>query len=370
MSFPPPVIWLFQGVWFLYAPVLVAEESLNVEITSVCEQAAADCLSAQSKLTPVESTDNRTVIEASKILDGKTTRSPDAPLIDVEALFSVLDEPQRYLSSGINGLTKGMDEFFSDEKVLYESSGSYIRLTGDTVLSEGGELGFVGDIKVRVALPNTRKKLKLVFETDPSEGREDLDQQLEDTPVEAAQDKSYFAGLEALWGEFKYWRFRPGIGLKLNSGLDYFLRVRANRLYKISDKWRAYLSDTVYWFDSSGYGNDASLEFDRKIEDDFLFRSTTFGGWTEETDYWDLSQVFSLTQSLSERRALIYQAGVYGVSEPTVFATDYLLQVRYRKQLHSSYLFLELIPKIVFQRETDFESEYSFTLRLEMIFKG
>ena len=363
-------IRLFQIAACFYAPLLIADESLMVESKTVCQQSADGCLSSQSTLTAAESNENKTVIESVETPGSKSATSIESPLIDTKALFSLLDEPQKYVSSGVNSFTKGVDEFFSDEKVLYETSGSYIRLTGDTVLSEGGDFGFVGDVRLKIALPNTQHKLKLVFETDPNEGREDFERQLEDNPVDAAQDKSYFAGLEAIWGEFRHWRVRPGIGLKLNSGLDYFLRVRANRLYAISEKWHAYLSDTLYWFDSSGYGFDASLEFDRKIDGNFLFRSTTFGGWTEQNDYWDLSQVFSLTQSLSDKRALIYQAGVYGVSEPTVFATDYLLQLRYRKQLHSNYLFLELIPKILYQREYDFQAEHSFTVRLEMIFKG
>ena len=331
-----PALRLFQIVLCLYAPSLIAEQSLPVETKTVSEESIQ--------------------IESS--------------LIDAEALFSLLDEPQSYVSSGINGFIKGVDEFFSDEKILYETSGSYIRLTGDTVLNEGGDFGFVGDVRAKIALPNTQHKLKLVFESDPDDGRENFERKIEDNPVDAAQDKSYFAGLEAVWGEFRYWHVKPGIGLKLRSGLDYFLRVRADRLYNINKKWHAYLSDTLYWFNSSGYRFDASLEFDRKIEGDLLFRSATFGGWKEENDYWDLSQVFSLTQSLSDKRALIYQAGVYGISEPTVFATDYLLQIRYRKKLHSNYLFLELIPKIVYQREYDFEAEHSFTLRLEMVFKG
>ena len=288
----------------------------------------------------------------------------------IEAIFSVLDQPQQYISSGINGFTKSIDEFFSDEKVLYEKNGSYIRMTGDMVFSEGENPGFTGEVKGKIELPNTQKKLRVVFESNPTENREELGQPLDTNPVEAAQDKSYFAGLEALWGEFKYWKFRTAAGIKLSSTLTTYVRMRANRDYEISELWRAYFGNTLYWFDSSGFGFDSSLEFNRKLTEHLLFRSNLFASRKEENKFWELNQVFSLTQTINAKQGIIYQAGVYGISEPRVFATDYLLQARYRKQLHSDYLFLELIPKIQYQRVDNFAPLLSFTVRIEMVFKG
>ena len=288
----------------------------------------------------------------------------------IEAIFSVLDQPQHYISSGINGFTKSIDQFFSDEKVLYDKNGSYIRMTGDMVFLEGEDPGFTGEVKGKLELPNTQKKLKLVFESNPTENREELGQPLDTNPIDAAQDKSYFAGLEALWGEFKYWRFRSTAGIRLSSTLNTYVRMRANREYEISELWRAYFSNTLYWFDSSGFGFDSSLEFNRKLSEQLLFRSNLFASRKEVNEFWELNQVFSLTQTIDTKQGIIYQAGVYGISEPRVFATDYLLQARYRKQLHSDYLFLELIPKIQYQRVDNFTPLLSFTVRLEMVFKG
>jgi len=294
----------------------------------------------------------------------------ELPALGSEAIFSLLDQPQQFISAGLHGVTKSMDEFFSDEKVAYESNGSYIRMTGDMVFSKLESPGFAGDIKGRVVLPNTQKKLKLVFESDPAEAREELERPIDNNPLDAAQDKSYFAGIETLWGEFTYWKFRPSVGLKLSSRLDSFVRLRANRDYDINDKWKAYLRNTLSWFDSRGLGFDSSLEFDHPLNQTLTFRSALSASWTEENEFWELSQLFSLAQTLGERQAIIYQTGVYGISEPRVFATDYLVQARYRRQLRSDYLFLELIPKIQYPRSDDFSPFYSFTVRLEMVFKG
>lgn len=322
-------------------------------------------------LTADETSSNQEVIESklpqSQSLESESTlkRSP----FELEHIFNALDKPQQYLSSGVIGLTKRMDEFFSDEEALYETNDSYIRMTGDMVLIESENPGFVGDLKAKIELPNTQNKLKFIFESDTSDDREELERQLDENPVDAAQDKSFFAGIEGLLGEFKYWKFRPSLGVKLSSSLDTFVRFRANRPYEISEKWRAYFRNTLYWFDSSGYGFDSSLEFDHQINKHFLFRSTLSASRKEENEYWELNQIFSLSQSISKKQAMIYSAGVFGISEPIVIATDYLLQVRYRQQLHSDYLFMELIPKIQYQREDDFEPVFSLTFRVEIVFK-
>lgn len=302
--------------------------------------------------------------------------SPSAPgeirgsSVNESNLLSLLDSPQQYISSGIDSFTKGVDEFFSDEKVEYDSNKSFIRLTGDIIFSEGGELGFDSNSRARIDLPNTKRKWKLVFQSDPTEEHEDIVQNPENNPIDAAEDKSYFAGVETLWDEFDYWKFRSSLGLKLTSTLELFVRFRANRDYRVSENWQAYFRNTLYSFTASGHGFRTSLEFDRRLTNSLLFRTKTSARWEEENEFWELNEIISLAHTISPKKAIIYQWGAFGVSEPTVFATDYLLQMRYRQLVHSDYLFLELVPRVDYFKENDFSAEYSFTIRTEIVFKG
>lgn len=338
------LLTVYASAFLLFAEVSVADESANSSATNPdSEQLQSQDIANQSDVESL----------------------PE----ENDTFFSMIDKPQQYISSGINGFSRGIDEFFSDEKVEYEINESYLRLTGDMIISEGGNTGFESGVKGKIELPNTKRKLKLVFESDHNEERENPGQKQEDNSVATAQDKSFFGGIEGL-KEFKYWKIRPGIGLKLGSERDIFARIIANRLYKISEKWQAYLRNSLYKYSSRGYVFNTLLELDRKIDDRLLFRSATSGQWEEENEFWELNQLFSLTQSVSKKEALIYLVAVFGESEPRVFATDYLLQLRYRKLLHSDYLFLELSPKIVYERENDFEPNFSFTIRAEIVFKG
>ncbi|MDZ7661299.1 hypothetical protein [Thiohalophilus sp.] len=282
--------------------------------------------------------------------------------------FSFLDRPQGSLSYGLNEMATAMDEFFAEERVFYDKTGSYVRLTADMVFDEVGDTRYIGDVKVKMRLPRTEEKLKLTFESDPEEQRDDLDRTLEDSPSEAARERAYYGGIQATLGDEKEWRFKPSIGVKFDKPIDIYLRLRMDRNYKTGN-WLFRPSQTFYTFKEKGFGSDTKFVLDYGITDDILFRSSSFVRYTDENDYYEPSQVFSLLHSLSPRRGMAYQIGVYGITEPGWHATDYLAQIRYRQNIHSDYLFMELLPRVLYQRENDFDAEQSVTLRLEMIFE-
>lgn len=285
-----------------------------------------------------------------------------------KSFFSFLDTPQEYISSGVEGFARNIDEFFSDDKVFYESTGTYLRLRADATVNERGERTYQGDFKLKLRVPHTKKKLKFILESDPNERPDEISEQGENTPNAAVEDKEYFAGLERTLGKKDAWQFKPSIGIRLSSPLETYFKLRIKRKYEFN-KWSIHLHETPYWFDSSGWGSDSYLELNRKITEDDLFRASTFARWTNESEQFELSQTFTMYHTLSKRRAISYFAGVYGESEPTVYATHYILGLTYRQNIHKDYLFIELIPQIKYEKINDFHSEHSVILRLEIVFK-
>ncbi len=285
-----------------------------------------------------------------------------------EDFLSFLDAPQKYISSGVEALASTLDEFFSNDKVFYESSGTYLRLRGDMIRDENGELQYTGDIRFKLRLPNTKKKIKLTFESDADERRDNNAGQSENIPANAAKNNDYFAGLQATLGKKHAWQFKPSIGLRLGSTVEPYFRLRARRRYML-EKWSIHWAETAYWFNSTGTGLDSLLEFNNKITDDDLFRAGSFARWTNKTDYYELNQTFSMFHTLSDRKALSYYVTIYGISEPTISATRYLIGLTYRQRIHKDYLFFEIIPQIKYQKINDFKSEFSVLFRIEIIFK-
>lgn len=344
---------------YIMLPVNVAAEDVESN-NSFTEQVIFD-----EELDDDDSTES-----SEDIVEDSEDIVDDSP-IKAEAekpFFSFLDTHQEFISSGVETAARNIDEFFSDDKVFYESSGTYLRLRADAIINERGERTYQGDVKLKLRVPNTKKKLKFTLESDPNEKPDEISGQGENTPIEAIEEKDYFAGLQAELGKKESWKFKPSIGLRLGSPVEFYFKFRIKRKYEFN-KWSLHIHETPYWFESSGWGSDSYLELNRKVTGNDLFRASTFARWTNESNKFELSQVFSMFHTLSKRRAVSYFTGVYGESEPTVSATHYLLGLSYRQNIHKDYLFVELMPQIKYEKSNDFHAEHSITLRLEIVFK-
>ena len=292
------------------------------------------------------------------------------PILPKQGVLSLLDKSNEKISSGLTSFSNRVDNYFSNEKDYYAATGSFIRITADMVWNEeDNDVGFQGDVRLKLNLPRTKKKLKFILETDSEQDRSDVDQVLKDTPLDAADNESYYAGLQFVSGEKTQWRFRRTLGVKVRAPPDYFVRLRANKKYQF-DAWRLRLDEGLFWFDSTGVGVDSSIEFDRALADELLFRSRSYARWDDEDKNTNISQVFSIFKSLGQRELLAYQAGVYAETKPSTQITDYLVAVRYRRNIHEDYLFVEFVPQVLFSLERDFHPEHSILFRFEWLFTG
>ena len=316
---------------------------------------------------PASNTNQRTNIQNTNT-PGTNTPGTTENIDSNDSIFSFLDVPQKKISSGVESLAKTLDEFFSEDKVFYESSGTYLQLRGDTIWRENNDISYVGDFRLRLRLPHTHKKLKLTLETDADERKDDKTVQVTEAINREPDSSEIFTGLQTSIGKEDSWKFKPSLGLRLSSGISVYTKLRLSRKFSFTD-WSLHWNEMLFWFDSTGTGFDSTLEYNNKITNRGLFRATSFARWTTRTDYYDLSQTFSILHTLSQRRAVSYYIGAYGKSEPTIFSTHYLIGTSYRQNIQKDYLFLEIIPQILYQKENDFEPEYSLTFRIEFIFK-
>ena len=224
-------------------------------------------------------------------------------------------------------------------------------------------MGFAGDLKLRIDLPRTERRLKLLIETDP---QRDNTNQLENVPIDVVQEKDYFLSLERQ-RKRGAWDVRPALGIKAHFPPDPFVRLRAFR-YVDLNTWLLHVSGNAFWFNSSGWGMNTSLEFDRALSASFLFRSGTTFSWEEEEKFRRIEQVFTLFQRIGDRVNLAYETGIHFDDEMDWDSNLYYGRVRYRQDIHKNWLFAEIIPQLTYREENNFEDEFSLTFRLEMVF--
>ena len=291
------------------------------------------------------------------------------PSKDESSYFSYLDSSHQYVSSGLNSLATNLDAFFANEKTDYISSGSHLRFSYLSILNEEGKFSSSSNISFKLRLPNTEKKLKFVLETDTAELDSNSTQTIKSKTTENVDEKEYFAGLQATLKEVEHWRFRSSTGVRLTDSFDPYIRLNMDWRDKYGN-WNLHWNENPYWSNSARWGLDSSFEIDRNVSKTILFRSSSLARWTDTLDYFNLSQVFSIVQVLSNKSAVSYQAGVYGVDEQEITTTNYLLSMNYRRNIYKDYLFFEFTPQINYIKTENYSAEHSIAFKLDMIFKG
>lgn len=278
-------------------------------------------------------------------------------------LLRKAEETHLRFSTRLERIARNLDNFFAAEQAFEGATRSYARVRLDTILDNDIQLGFNGDIRVKIDLPRTERKLKLLIESD---GRNATPDRPEQTPIDVVKQQDYLLSIERVAGLEK-WDVRPAAGIKVRWVPDPFVRLRAVR-YRNLDGWLIRNAANVFWFTSDGLGANAAVDFDRQIGDVFLFRSTSTLRWEENDQFLSADQQLSLYQRLDARRYLVYQAGILADQNPEWSEKQYFFAVRYRKNVYKNWLFMEVIPQINFTRENQFDGLPSVMFRLEGVF--
>jgi len=281
--------------------------------------------------------------------------------------FSFLDNHQKTFSNYLHLTVLGVDNFFATNKAVHESTGSHLRLTLEANWPEGEGTEFKGGISLRARFPGLKEKYKLVIESDPIEQKSPLELESRQRNSAANDNGGLFTGIEKK-STFYGWKVRPSIGVKLRSPLDLYTRLRIDRNI-FFDQWLLYLFEGLYWFDSSGFGFDSVMRWDRPINRTLLYRTTSLVRYTDLTDIYQLSQTAEIIHVMNSKSAITYKVGVFGDTENRLHTTTYLTSLLFRFNIHSDYLFLDLQPQILFEKENNFESRHEFFMRLEFYYR-
>lgn len=358
--------WLLSlCFWLVSTPVQAADAPSATKNEDAINTDCTDLFPEDPLSKPLAANETDAAFGDNEINTDCTDLFPEDPLSRPHTdVFSFLDTPQQWIYNDLDTAARHLDAFFANQDVLYAYSGSHARFTLDTTFNEAGEHSVVGKINISVRLPNTERKLHLLLESDPTEAQTTL--QRATTVGTEEPTPNVYAGVQNEYAK-REWRFSNSLGAKLRFPPDYYVRFRAARDFRFAD-WNLLLTESLYWYKSTGTGIDSVMNWDHLLRNDLLFRSDSLVRYTWENERFDLSQTFTLSQTFSYRRILTYYIGFFANTDPNMHMTDYVLQLRYRQLLHSNNLFMELIPQRRYSIDNSFSPEDSFLLRLEWLF--
>jgi hypothetical protein len=283
--------------------------------------------------------------------------------------IETIDAPRDYLSEKFVTFVSEIDRFFGDDRNYQENNQSVIQLDITRVTGYSGDRKIVLAGRAKVNLPSTEKRFHLVLESNPDQNLTGESTPTKITPPvnKVVKPESYGAGLRFEKAREGQWHFSTDAGLKFRSfKVDPFTRARGS--YEVQlDQWRLKVAETIFWFQTSGAGENTQLDVERFLSDPVLFRATSNVTWLKDTTNLDLRQDLSIYHTLNERSALLYQASAIGVSRPSYHATDYVLLMTYRYRLHRKWIFFELSPQMHYPEVMDYHYSPMLSMRLELL---
>ncbi|MEM7171386.1 MAG: hypothetical protein AAF530_14535 [Pseudomonadota bacterium] len=315
----------------------------------------------------------------SQALDGAADAQNDPPDIneaepgaDDDNQPGRIDQLHDQIERGVRGSATWLDSFFEDERYGAELNQTRLRLRFEVFdeVDKSPSFNIKGSLRLR--LPNTSRRLMLVIAGSP-----DDDDDITDTPEDDIRDEFDSTDEENLAVALQYYLKQSvkrnlsatgGVRFR-NGGPVAFVGGRFRELVDLGT-WDLRFTERLRWFTDNGFESRTTVDLERPVFDDLLFRSTAGASWYENESglFYDLN--FRLFQPLSPTQALEYQVNNQFRTSPNNRLEESSLRLRYRQKIWRDWLAFEVIPQVRFPRSRNFEPTPGALLRFEVSFGG
>lgn len=255
------------------------------------------------------------VVPAPEPAEASPTAPPSAPdkvslselCREARPAADLVDTARQRLQETFCGATLWLDGLFGGEPDVGNARDVSGRLELSALYTQDEGFDPKARLRLNYDLPNLERRVKLFL------GRDDEDEFVQDRREGLAIRSSVF-GLESQekwlaglgysppgrWA--KRVDFRLGARIKNKSEVFVQSRYRRNVFVGDDTVWR--LRETVFWENRDGFGSTSSLDFDRVLRRDLLFRWGTVATVSEATDGAAWRNAAILYRNLQRSRAL------------------------------------------------------------------
>lgn len=272
-------------------------------------------------------------------------------------------------SRGFTSMADSIDRFFAGtERIQALDNESYFKLTLGGTRFKAGRFVLSNRVKIKLDLPGTQHKWKLVFTSDDEQDR-GLAEQASEIPLEQEliADSGATGAFRYVLNEYKSWRLDVDLGIKTPFPVDPFVRLRARRPFDLDNGWRARLGQQFYYYHHRLFVSDSSLAFEKALSDKYFVRNTLRAKFTDDENDWEFSETLSTYHILNQDYVIDYNVGLVAFSQPSPKIDTLFINTKLRKRLYEDWLFIDFQPGISFPRDNNYKLSPSFGIRLEVL---
>lgn len=291
---------------------------------------------------------------------------------ETEAEENWLDYSVHGVGETLDAGANWFDRFFGDERDAEETDAVvHLRLIQDLRFESRNETTYDPKFRLQVKLPRLQRKARLVIEGGTEEGR--LSDSEVPLPTGAATGATSASGanlrFDVLDQAMKKLSFSAGFRL---NPLATKLRTRYREAWRYDEDWLTRLAGTGYWDSLDGFGADLRGDIEHALPDGDMLRWSNYGLLSEISNGVEWSSEFTYFYRDSSHRAIAFDAGVFGQTQPGFQVNTYRVRTRYRRNFYRPWLFYEVIPEVYWSQDDGGggrDINTALFLRLEILFR-
>lgn len=303
--------------------------------------------------------------------------APETPVYTIpspsneETPPGTVDKGHAGASERVQRLGAWVDRFFADENYEAEVNESWLRIRLDSFseLYEGTDLDAKARLHLKVPALNKRLRFEILSPGEPDDLGATGGNDTGSPPPGAAEEKTS-AAVSYVYRALKERSIIARLGLNFDGYTpDPYVGGRYRELVSLNDDWNFRFTQRLRFYTLDGLESRTSLDFERALEEDMLFRTSLNGTWLQEYPDYFYSLGFALFRPLDEKSAVEYQVINSFKTDPHRL-DDITVRIRHRQKIWRDWLTFELAPQVSFSADRDFEPAPGILFRLEATFGG
>jgi len=303
--------------------------------------------------------------------DGQFPPGTDPVTEDGQSPPGAVDKGHADTSERVRQLGAWIDRFFADENYEAEINKSWLRIRLDSFSELYTGTDVDARVRLHLKLPTVNKRLRFEI-LSPSES-DDIDRTGGDgtgpRPPNAAEEKTS-AAISYVFRALEERSIIARLGLKFDGYTpNPFVGIRYRELVPLNDIWNLRFTQRFRYFSLDGLESRTTIDMERILEENTLFRTSLDGTWLEEQPDYFYSLGFSLFRPLDDHSAVEYYLNNGFRTDP--HRLDRItVGFRHREKIWRDWLAFEVAPQVSFPDDRDFKPVPAILLRLEATFGG
>ena len=276
---------------------------------------------------------------------------------------------RQWVTDRINNFSEDVDvffvqSFFNTEVFDDDIDGSRGVISLDTRREIGGDYIYKLSAKLKLELPNTEKRLKLLISSE-----DDSEYEINKQPIQSIQNATYSTAVRYILNEKSAWKTDVDVGFKGGLPLNPYSRVRARR-YGDSFGWNHRFTQSIYYRHIEGWGETSELRFDKNVFHNHLLVFNTEADYLVRNDYFDITSDVTIYHKIDDTSVLAYQIGIVGDTDKGSMVTSYFTGIKYRQLIYKDWIYGSVHPQVEWNKDREYRRMWVLMFNFEAIFSS